>query len=392
MIGLVHHRDGTAATGWTVFLYRADQYPTTVSATRTTADGRTAGRQRGRSASTTSTPVTTSSPSGRRRIPTTAVKTVPFTVQPSKVDDLHTITVNAVTGPDGAAAPGQRRPPGRDQRRPGRRRPDHHRQHRGRAAGVPGQRPRHRRRMAAAGEPEPGRPARRRGLGHDDAVPTRGHRGGALPAAARGAGPRRRAPATRGAPPSPSTSNSSSTRRARSRSASSPIDSTRGVRHRASRSRSPTPAPVPRRCTSTSGPRRRRRSGCRATASRSPRTAPSVSAAGPRSRARRCSAGAARHAFLITARSSGAPRFAEGSLTARPVIGPFGTKVLAGVAIVALWLALAALVIPKLANSTKSKQAAGASKSATPEAGRTRFRIGRFGRSRGRRGSRRRRL
>ncbi|MDT4932273.1 MAG: hypothetical protein QOK11_165, partial [Pseudonocardiales bacterium] len=66
--------------------------------------------------------------------------------------------------------------------------------------------------------------------------------------------------------------------------------------------------------------------------------------------------GRSRHTYTVTARSSGAPRHAEGSLTSRPMFGSFGTKVGVLVAVVALWAALAIVFIPKLADSTRNKQ------------------------------------
>ncbi|MEO9139101.1 MAG: carboxypeptidase regulatory-like domain-containing protein, partial [Jatrophihabitans sp.] len=62
----------------------------------------------------------------------------------------------------------------------------------------------------------------------------------------------------------------------------------------------------------------------------------------------------ARHTYLITAHSAGSPRHVEGSLTVRAALGPAGTKMLAMVAVVAVWLALAIIFIPKLANHVKS--------------------------------------
>src|SRR5439155_22987440 len=61
-----------------------------------------------------------------------------------------------------------------------------------------------------------------------------------------------------------------------------------------------------------------------------------------------------RHTFTVTARSSGAPRHAEGSLTARAMFGPVGTKFGVLVTVVALWAALAIIFIPKLANSIRT--------------------------------------
>lgn len=63
-----------------------------------------------------------------------------------------------------------------------------------------------------------------------------------------------------------------------------------------------------------------------------------------------------RHAYTITARSAGAPRHAQGSFTARAALGPTGTKVTALLAVVAIWVALAIVFIPKIADHFKSNQ------------------------------------
>ena len=65
-----------------------------------------------------------------------------------------------------------------------------------------------------------------------------------------------------------------------------------------------------------------------------------------------------RHSFVVTARSSGAPRFAEGSLTSRAIIGPIGGKVFAVVALLAVWVAVALIVIPGLANKVRKNEGA----------------------------------
>jgi uncharacterized membrane protein YgcG len=57
-----------------------------------------------------------------------------------------------------------------------------------------------------------------------------------------------------------------------------------------------------------------------------------------------------RHAYTVTARSAGAPRHAEGSFTARAVLGPTATKVTALLAVVAVWVALAIVFVPKIAD------------------------------------------
>ncbi|MGX7681840.1 beta strand repeat-containing protein [Jatrophihabitans sp. DSM 45814] len=67
----------------------------------------------------------------------------------------------------------------------------------------------------------------------------------------------------------------------------------------------------------------------------------------------------ARHPYTITARSSGAPRYVSGSLTERAFLGSGGAKMGILAAVVAVWLALALIAIPKLAQNTKNKQVAG---------------------------------
>ncbi len=64
-----------------------------------------------------------------------------------------------------------------------------------------------------------------------------------------------------------------------------------------------------------------------------------------------------RHAFTITAHGRGAPRRAQGTLTAVPILGPTATKVTALIAVVAVWATLAVLFIPKLADYVHDRQA-----------------------------------
>jgi hypothetical protein len=64
-----------------------------------------------------------------------------------------------------------------------------------------------------------------------------------------------------------------------------------------------------------------------------------------------------RHSFSVTARTSAAPRHAEGSLTARSLIGPTGAKVVAAIAVVALWVTLALIFVPKLADKVRKPEA-----------------------------------
>ncbi len=75
-----------------------------------------------------------------------------------------------------------------------------------------------------------------------------------------------------------------------------------------------------------------------------------------------------RHSYVVTARSSGAPRFAEGSLTSRAIIGPIGGKVFAVVALLAVWVAVALIVIPGLANKVRKNQGAPAPSTTTSTA------------------------
>ncbi|MDQ1735519.1 MAG: large repetitive protein, partial [Pseudonocardiales bacterium] len=72
-----------------------------------------------------------------------------------------------------------------------------------------------------------------------------------------------------------------------------------------------------------------------------------------------------RHPYSITARSSGAPRYATGSVTERAFLGSGGAKLGILAALVAVWVVLALVAIPKLAQSTKNKQTAGPAASAT---------------------------
>ena len=71
-----------------------------------------------------------------------------------------------------------------------------------------------------------------------------------------------------------------------------------------------------------------------------------------------------RHAFSVTARTSGAPKHVEGSLTARSLIGPTGAKVVAVLVVIAIWVALALVFVPKLADKLRkpSNNAGGAAR------------------------------
>src|SRR6266496_2243811 len=64
----------------------------------------------------------------------------------------------------------------------------------------------------------------------------------------------------------------------------------------------------------------------------------------------------ARHAYTVTARSTGAPRHAQGSVTERAILGPAGAKVGVIMTVIAVWLVVGALLIPKLADHVKSGQ------------------------------------
>lgn len=76
-----------------------------------------------------------------------------------------------------------------------------------------------------------------------------------------------------------------------------------------------------------------------------------------------------RHPFLIAARGLGAPTSVTGSLTSRALLGPFTTKLLAVVAVLAVWLAVAAVGIGKLASSTRGGQAAPAAAGSSSPSG-----------------------
>ena len=65
----------------------------------------------------------------------------------------------------------------------------------------------------------------------------------------------------------------------------------------------------------------------------------------------------ARRTFSVTARTAGAPRSAAGSITQRPVVGASGTKLAALLALVAIWAALAVVLIPKLSKTVRDHQA-----------------------------------
>ncbi len=67
----------------------------------------------------------------------------------------------------------------------------------------------------------------------------------------------------------------------------------------------------------------------------------------------------ARHAYTVTARSTGAPRHAQGSVTERAILGPAGAKVGVIMTVIAVWLVVGALLIPKLADHVKSGQGGG---------------------------------
>jgi hypothetical protein len=75
----------------------------------------------------------------------------------------------------------------------------------------------------------------------------------------------------------------------------------------------------------------------------------------------------ARHTYTVTARSEGAPKHVEGALTVRAVLGPAGTKAIVLLSVVAVWVTLAIVFIPKLSNHVKSGQnvAAGQTKTST---------------------------
>lgn len=66
-----------------------------------------------------------------------------------------------------------------------------------------------------------------------------------------------------------------------------------------------------------------------------------------------------RHVYSVTARTTGAPRYTEGSLTARSVIGPSGAKAIAVLVLISVWVTLALFFVPKLADSVRKPQAQG---------------------------------
>jgi hypothetical protein len=65
-----------------------------------------------------------------------------------------------------------------------------------------------------------------------------------------------------------------------------------------------------------------------------------------------------RHAYTITARSAGAPRHVQGAVTGRAMFGPGSTKGVALLAIVAAWIALAIVFVPRLSTSVRNRAAA----------------------------------
>ncbi len=67
--------------------------------------------------------------------------------------------------------------------------------------------------------------------------------------------------------------------------------------------------------------------------------------------------GRARHPFLVAARGLGAPTSVTGSVTSRPMFSPLGVKLLAIATVLGLWVALAGVGIPILANSVRGHQA-----------------------------------
>ncbi|MCW2658465.1 MAG: Cna domain protein, partial [Jatrophihabitans sp.] len=76
----------------------------------------------------------------------------------------------------------------------------------------------------------------------------------------------------------------------------------------------------------------------------------------------------ARHTYTVTANSAGAPKHVEGSVTVRAVLGPAGTKAIVLLSVVAVWVALAIIFIPKLSDRVKSGQNVAGGKTATSTA------------------------
>jgi hypothetical protein len=75
-----------------------------------------------------------------------------------------------------------------------------------------------------------------------------------------------------------------------------------------------------------------------------------------------------RHVYTITARSAGAPRHVQGALTARAMFGPGSTRAVALLSVVAVWVALALIFVPKLADAVRNRatSAEGTASSALP--------------------------
>lgn len=77
----------------------------------------------------------------------------------------------------------------------------------------------------------------------------------------------------------------------------------------------------------------------------------------------------ATHTFVVGARGVGAPAFAEGTLRSKPLIGGKVTGVIATVLVIAVWVAAAVTLIPKISNAVSSKNTVPAATSSAPGTG-----------------------
>lgn len=75
--------------------------------------------------------------------------------------------------------------------------------------------------------------------------------------------------------------------------------------------------------------------------------------------------GRGRHTYLVTARSIGAPRVAEGAIKSRPMFGPGAVKIACVLVAIVLWAGLAAVFIPKLSSAVHKATTASSTKIST---------------------------
>ena len=73
------------------------------------------------------------------------------------------------------------------------------------------------------------------------------------------------------------------------------------------------------------------------------------------------------HTYVVAARGQGAPVVVEGTVRARPVFRGALVKVVAALTVVALWVALAVVAIPRITESFSSDTAAGQSIAGGPD-------------------------